>query len=98
MIIKTIDNASHLHDEFVSYNRQDQFSYEAVGLLFDYLNDMGTDYELDIIGLCCEFAEMDADEVRNSYSLDEETDIPDYLHEHTMYLGETSSGYVFAQF
>lgn len=98
MIIKTIDTASQLRDQFARYNRQDQFSYEAVGLLFDFLNDMGTDYELDIIGLCCEFAEMDADEVRDSYSLDEDADIADYLQDRTTYLGETSSGYVFVQF
>jgi len=98
MIIKTIDTASQLRDQFASYNRQDQFSYEAIDLLFDHLNEIGTDYELDVINLCCEFAEMTADEVISSYNIDEDADIADYLQDRTIYLGQTSSGYVFVQF
>ena len=41
---------------------------------------------------------MEADEVIASYNLDEDADIAEYLQDHTTYLGETSSGYVFVQF
>jgi hypothetical protein len=51
---QTINHASQFRDAFRAAGRQDQFSYEALGLLFDYLEDVHPDYELDVIGLCCD--------------------------------------------
>lgn len=48
---------------FQRCGRGEQFSYEGLQALFDYLelleSDMGKDIELDVIGLCCEFTEHD---------------------------------------
>ena len=48
-------------DRFRDYDRQDQFSYDGLSALYDWLEDIsencGTEYELDVIALCCEFSE-----------------------------------------
>jgi len=41
--------------------RPDNFSYDGLRALFDYLEDLsedcGTEIELDVIAICCEFSE-----------------------------------------
>lgn len=67
---KSIDNASQFRDEFAAMNRQTQFSYEGLGLLFDYLEDGNPDYQIDVIGLCCEFIEDTPSALAHSYDID----------------------------
>lgn len=72
MIIKTID-IYKFRRAFTDYNRADQFSYEGLGALFDWLEEMTEDthkpYELDVIGLCCEFTEYsDLAEIKEAYN------------------------------
>jgi hypothetical protein len=113
MIYQTIDNASQFRDVFQfrdafhHANRANQFSYEALGLIFDYLNDCGSDVELDVIGVCCEFAEGHYSELAEEYSIDIEdmdeseirSTVIEYLQDNTSYVGETSTGsLVFVQF
>ena len=56
-------NFCDFQDRFRGHNRQDQFSYEGKKALFDYLEEMeescGTEIELDVIALCCEFTEYE---------------------------------------
>ena len=71
-IYKTID-IYDFRRAFVDYNRADQFSYDGLGALFDWLDelsaDTGTPYELDVIALCCEFTEYsDFSEIYDNYS------------------------------
>jgi len=103
----TIENASQFRDEFRQCGRADQFSYEALGLLFDYLEDVNNDYDLDVIALCCEYAEDSVEQIAESYGLelpDDETEeehqaaVRAYLEEHTFVIGVTPSGIVYAQF
>ena len=58
-------------DAFVNYSREDNFSYDGLNALFDYLEqyeeDCDTEIELDVIALCCEYSEMTIDEVVNDY-------------------------------
>ena len=49
---------SMFHDAFLLMGRGTQFSFEARGVLWYYLNEFYEDYELDVISLCCEFIEM----------------------------------------
>jgi len=82
-------------DAFTSYGRDDQFSYDGLKALFDYLEDLaedcGTDFELDVIALCCEFSEYDtALEAVEQQGYDEvevaelqEAQAFDYLQDHT---------------
>lgn len=94
----TIDSASQFRDAFHRANRGTQFSYEALGLLFDYFEECDPDMELDVIAICCEFVEMDDDEARDAYDIQQQT-VDGMLVENTAYVGKTSQGtYVFAQF
>ena len=49
--------------EFEKYERKNQFSYQGLKALFEYLEelseDLGQPIELDVIGLCCEFVEYE---------------------------------------
>ena len=106
----TIENASQFRDEFRQCGRADQFSYEALGLLFDYLEDVDNDYDLDVISLCCMYAEGTVEQIADWYGLEfssiEEGDtdgerdhVRAYLEEHTFVIGVTPSGsIVYAQF
>ena len=107
MLYQTIDNASQFRDQFHRCGRGNQFSYEALGLIFDYLNDCNSDVELDVVGVCCEFSEDTPEAIADNYSIDtevlDEGEIKDavlsYLKDNTSVVGETSSGaFVFVQF
>lgn len=99
-------NFEDFRDAFRNYNRLDNFSYEGARVLFDYLDqlsdDTGKNYELDVIGLCCEFTEMSEDEVRAYYPIDPDDDVEDYLQDNTIVCGVFEDGgdtvYVFQQF
>jgi len=65
---KTI-SLEDFRDEFINYNRGDQFSYEGLEALYNLLEEMIPNYELDVIGLCCEFTEYkDLEEIKNNYN------------------------------
>ena len=61
-------------DAFRRMDRVDQFSYEGAQLLFDYLEsyeqDTGERIELDVIALCCDYTEDDAEAIAQSYNID----------------------------
>ena len=54
--------------------RPNNFSYDALGLLFNYLEQMekdcGEELELDAIAICCDYAESTFAEVADNYSID----------------------------
>jgi hypothetical protein len=85
-MIKTID----LYDfrrAFTDYDRTNQFSYEGMEALFDWLEELSEDtdtpYELDVIGLCCEFSEYnDLAEIQENYSGTDIDSVED-LRDHT---------------
>jgi hypothetical protein len=58
-------------DAFRHAGRGDQFTPTAQRALFDYLeqleDDTGQKMELDVIALCCDYAEMTDEEFRESY-------------------------------
>ena len=57
MITETLTK-SQFSDAFYKMGRGNQFSYEAKNLIYDYLDEL-ENYELDVIGICCEFAEYE---------------------------------------
>jgi Holliday junction resolvasome RuvABC ATP-dependent DNA helicase subunit len=70
-------------------------------------DDTGTDYELDVIALCCEYAADTFAEVAEQYSIDIEgldddeiaEAVEEYLQEHTLVAGTTKDGQiVYVQF
>jgi hypothetical protein len=54
--------------------RPDDFSYEGLEVLFESFeqlaDDTGTEVELDVIGICCEFSEGTIDEIIDNYDID----------------------------
>ncbi len=103
----TINHASQFRDEFQAHGRGDQFSYEALGLLFDYLEEIAPEYELDVVALCCEYSEEMPSEIAVNYGVevDSEDDgeildaVMSHLDENTSVIGVASSGaIVYANF
>ena len=106
----TIDHASQFRDQFRQCGRGDQFSYEALGLLFDYLEDIDPQYELDVVALCCEYTEATPADIARDYSIefssveDGDTDgerdqVIGYLTAEGVLVGSTASGsIVYANF
>ena len=48
---------SRFMDRFKEMGREWQFSYDGLSALYDYLEELDENYELDVIALCCEYAE-----------------------------------------
>ena len=48
-------------DAFRDMGRDENFSYAGKRALFDYLEEVSPDMELDVIALCCEYYESDID-------------------------------------
>ena len=95
----TIDNASQFRDYFYDVGRQNQFSYEALGLLYNHIEEISPESELDVIALCCEYSEDTEEDIMQAYGLHEDEDVTSYLSEHTAVVGVTStSSIVYANF
>ena len=93
----TIDNASQLRDQIYKMGRSEQFSYEALELLYEFLEEAAPEAELYVIALCCEFSEDTEKAIAASYGLHEDEDVMAYLEEHTLVVGVTASGNVVYQ-
>jgi hypothetical protein len=61
--MKQTVNFSHFCDAFTAAGRGDQFSYDGLQALYDYITDLedetGEEYELDVIALCGDFSEYE---------------------------------------
>jgi len=67
-MIQTI-NQSQFIDAFRAMGRETQFSYGALCALFEWLEEIDENYDLDVIALCCEFTEYaDIEEFNNAYN------------------------------
>jgi len=99
-IVQTIDTSSQFRDQFHRYGRDDQFSYEALGLIFDYLNDSDFVVELDVIAICCDYNAEHYTAIASNYSIDlEDLDddeakaaVIEYIQDNSAYLGEAADG------
>jgi hypothetical protein len=111
MTMKQTINLNDFRDAFRAHDRQDQFTYEGLEVLFDALTDMerdtGEEIELDVIALCCEFSEDAPAEIAENYSIDisecEDDDeiretVREYLGENTWVAGETDQAFIYQAF
>jgi hypothetical protein len=114
--MKTTVSKYDFERAFVDADRKENFSYEGLGLLFDYLEEYedstGEEVELDVIALCCDYAEETVSDIARNYSIDlshldaEDDDyedqcidaVRDYLENNTQLVGETATGFVYAVF
>jgi hypothetical protein len=69
---QTID-IRDFHRAFETMGRGEQFSYDGRKALFEYLEQLedecGTEIELDVIALCCDFSEERVLDVLKNYDL-----------------------------
>ena len=90
--------------------RPENFSYEGLSVLFEYLEnweaDAGEDLELDVIAICCDFAEGSWQSIAADYSIeideneneDEQAEqVRQYLEDEGVLAGEVSGGFVYRQ-
>lgn len=111
--MKTTLTLSSFVQAFRSMGRGEHFSYEGLESLFNHLEeleqDTGEEMELDVIAICCEYAESTAEEVASDYSIDLseaegdedeiESIVEEYLNENTMLVAKLDNGsFVYAQF
>jgi hypothetical protein len=105
-MIQTI-NVSDFRDAFRAYGRHEQFSYEGLGALFDYLEDAAPSYELDVIALCCDYSEDTVEQIAEAYGLElppNETEeehqaaARDYLDDRTQIVAELDGRFLYSQF
>jgi division protein CdvB (Snf7/Vps24/ESCRT-III family) len=98
-------------EAFRQCDRLDNFSFEALDLLFAYFEEYeestGAEIELDVIAICCDYVEDSVEGIADSYGLelpeDEDEDehreaVKAYLEDHTQIVGETASGFVYQVF
>lgn len=58
----------HIFRNEMQQVRPDNFSYEGLEALFDYLDEIGDDLEFDPIGICCDFSQCSLKEFKDSYT------------------------------
>jgi hypothetical protein len=102
-MIQTI-NVSDFRDAFRACGRHEQFSYEGLGALFEYLEDIDPDFDLDVIALCCDYSEDSPEDIAEAYGLelpadeseeDHQAAVRAYLEAHTCIVAETASGFIY---
>ena len=85
-IVQSVRDAYQFERAFSAAGRKDQFSYNGLHALFEYLDDLsddiGEDIEMDVVALCCEWSEYESLE---AYCLDygAEYESLDDLRDHT---------------
>lgn len=72
--MKTTVSRYDFERAFIDADRKENFSYEALGLLFDYLEEYeestGEEIELDVIAICCDYSEEMVEDIARNYSID----------------------------
>lgn len=70
-MLKYTLSVSEFTNLFDQYNRSDNFSIAARQALFDYLEDysegIGESVDIDVIAICCDWAEYTLDELVQEY-------------------------------
>lgn len=109
-IVQTVDYRD-FRAAFEAYGRKDQYSPEALRMIFDYLEEYsdstGEPVELDVIGICCEISEMTYTEAADAYRIevsdcedDEELKeaVVDHIGYHSSVVGYNDDIIVFVAF
>jgi hypothetical protein len=72
--MKTTVSRYDFERAFADADRKENFSYEGLGLLFDYFEEYeestGQEIELDVIAICCEYVEDTVADIAREHSID----------------------------
>jgi hypothetical protein len=97
-------NFSAFVDAFHAFDRYDQFGYEALKVIFEYLEEYedstGAEIELDVIAICCDYDSQHYTDIASTYSIDidglDEDEakeaVIEYIQDNSAYLGEATDG------
>jgi hypothetical protein len=105
-MIQTV-NFSEFDSAFRACNRSDQFSYQGLNALYDYLEETDPDYDLDVIALCCDYSEDTWQSIAQQYNIEyDENENEDegreavltYLRENTSLIAELGRSFLYANF
>ncbi len=108
-MIQTI-NLHDFRQAFHDCGRGEQFSYEALELIFKYYEqyeaDSGEKVEMDVIDTCCDLSELTPVEILEQYDVEHEGLDDDelmeaaleYLNDNTIVVGQTDDTIIFFQF
>jgi hypothetical protein len=101
---------SEFQDAFTNLRPQN-FSLQGLGVLWDYLeqyeDDTGTELELDVIALCCDFSEDSWQNIADNYRIDldncedddeKEETVREYLEDEGALVGAVEGGFVYRNF
>ena len=97
MIYQTV-NKHQFIDAFKSWDTYaNNFSYEGLDLLYDWIIESDENIELDVVALCCGFMESDVTTIQHDYALPKNvvnTDLDfelvmEYLQDNTIVVGVT---------
>lgn len=87
-------------DAFRKADRINQFTYEGLEALFDYLEeleeDTGEEMELDVIAICCDFAEYESlQECAEQYGIEgDDKEILEELNDNTQVIELDNGGII----
>lgn len=97
-------NFSDFVDAFKRFDRYDAYGYDALKVIFDYLEEYeestGEEIELDVIAICCDFAVDTWESIAKYYDIpldgldDDEAKsaVIEYIQDNSTYLGEAEDG------
>lgn len=104
--MKQTINLHQFRENFRLHERTN-FSYEGLEVLFNHLEELeascGEEYELDVIGLCCDFSEDSAEQIQRAYSIEHNPDdeaslsdkVREYLEDEGHFIGETDESFIY---
>ena len=105
--MKTTVTRYDFHRAFET-TRPHNFSYAALGALFDYFeqyeDDCKVELELDVVAICCDYTEDTIPEIIEKYGLDgmddssTADDVREYLEDHTTVVAVLDDSIVYANF
>jgi predicted ArsR family transcriptional regulator len=107
--MKTTVSVYDFRDAFLKL-RPNNFSYEGLTALFEYLEsfetDTGEELELDVIAICCDFAEESWENIAEYYSIDlddcedneeKQQAVADYLTDEGVFIAQVGDSFVYRQ-
>ena len=109
--MKITVNFSDFVDAFRAYDRFDAFGYDALMVIFEYLEEYeestGQEVELDVIAICCDYSVDCWEDIADNYRIDledcedddeKEAAVLEYLENNACVLGQCKDGIVYQVF
>jgi len=91
--VHTKISVEQFRDSFKRMGREDGWTYEGLGALYEWLEENFPDNELDVIALCCDFSEYESlDKYNEDYGSEYEE--LDQLQKETLVIPVGDEGFI----